>query len=340
MIAPVVPAIDEETGAGPGVLGLLVAMFALGQLIGFPLAGRLVARRPASLTLAVSLALYAAGDLAFALGDGLGVYFPARLAQGVGAGGLWIGITFGVLERFPGQAYMRLAAVLAAYSVGGVAGPALGAAGGVAAPFLIHLALVVLGGVAVLGLGPVRERPSFGSDRRVLRTPGFVLASSAILLVAAGYGALEGALPLHFAERLSQAEIAALLVLASVGVGVASAVAGRMSPRSALVLAAVVLPAGIGAAGGFSDVAVWALAVLAAAVGMGVGETGALGVLLEETGTERIVLAMVVWSQVWAVGYFAAPAAAGGLAETIGFAAVGLVPLAGALLVGVLLLRR
>jgi hypothetical protein len=42
---------------------------------------------------------------------------------------------------------------------------------------------------------------------------------------------------------------------------------------------------------------------------------------------------MVVWSQVWAVGYLAGPAAAGAIAESLGFAAIGLVPLVAALIV-------
>jgi MFS family permease len=186
----------------------------------------------------------------------------------------------------------------------------------------------------------VRARPQFGSNRRALRTRGFVLASAGILLVAAAYGALEGALPLHFATRLAQAEIAALLVLGSLGVGAASVVAGRTTPRLALVGGVVALPLGIGLAGAVTNVPLWIVAVLIAAIGMGIGETGALGILLEETGAEQMVLAMVLWSQVWAVGYFAAPAAAGGLAEVAGFGAVALVPLAAALPVGVLLLRR
>jgi hypothetical protein len=42
---------------------------------------------------------------------------------------------------------------------------------------------------------------------------------------------------------------------------------------------------------------------------------------------------MVVWSQVWAVGYLAGPAVAGGVAESLGFGAIGIVPLAAALIV-------
>ena len=42
---------------------------------------------------------------------------------------------------------------------------------------------------------------------------------------------------------------------------------------------------------------------------------------------------MVIWSQVWAIGYLAGPAVAGVVAESFGFGAIGVVPLAAALLV-------
>jgi hypothetical protein len=73
------------------------------------------------------------------------------------------------------------------------------------------------------------------------------------------------------------------------------------------------------------------VAISLASVGLGIGESGALGILLETVGPARIVLAMVVWSQVWAVGYLAGPAAAGAIAESLGFASIGLVPLMAAL---------
>jgi MFS family permease len=70
-------------------------------------------------------------------------------------------------------------------------------------------------------------------------------------------------------------------------------------------------------------------------IGLGIGESGALGILLEAIPPERMVTAMVVWSQLWAAGYLAAPIVAGGVAESLGFAALGLVPLAASLLVAV-----
>jgi MFS family permease len=333
IIAPVVPAIADETGAGPGVIGALVATFAVGQMLGFPLAGRGVQRRHAAFVIATSLVLMVVGDLGFVLGDGLGVYFPARLLQGIGAGGLWMGVTFAVLERFPGEELRRLSGVLAAYSVGGIAGPAMGAAGGIRGPFLVHLAAVVLAAFAIAAVGAPRERAEFGSDRAALRTAGFWLASAGILMVALGYGALDGPLPLHFDQRLGQGEIAALYVVGALVLGASAAAAGRGPPRPMLVAAAVVLTLGIALAGLTETVPWWIAAMALASVGLGIGETGALGILLETVGPARIVLAMVVWSQVWAVGYLAGPAAAGAIAESLGFAAIGLVPLVAALIV-------
>jgi MFS family permease len=333
MIAPVVPAIGDATGAGPGVLGVLVAGFAVGQMAGYPLAGRAIQRRTAVTVLAASLGLVVVGDLGFVLGEGLGVYFPARVVQGIGAGGLWIGTAFAVIERFPGSEFQRLTGLTAAYGIGAIAGPAIGGAGGVRTPFLIHLGLVVVLGLTLTRLGAPREQTVFGSDRTALRSAGFWLASAGILLVAFTLGTFDGPLPLHFAEALSQAEIGALYVTAALVASAAAAVGGRLPPRPALAVATVLMPAAVALAGLTDVVALWFGLAIVAGIGVGVGEAGALGVLLESIGVQRIVLAMVVWSQVWAIGYLAGPAAGGGVAEALGFGAIGLVPLAAALLV-------
>ena len=74
-------------------------------------------------------------------------------------------------------------------------------------------------------------------------------------------------------------------------------------------------------------------------IGLGAGEAGSIGILLETTGTDRIVLAMVVWSQLWAFGYLVGPALAGGVAEALGFGAVGIVPFGAALVVAIAFFR-
>jgi MFS family permease len=195
------------------------------------------------------------------------------------------------------------------------------------------MTLVLAAAVAMFALGAPRERAQFGSDRAALRLPGFWLASAGILMIALGYGALDGPLPLHFAELLSQGEIAGLYVVGALVLGASAALAGRGPPRPMLLAAAVVLTVGISLAGLTETVPWWLLALALASVGLGIGETGALGILLETVGATRIVLAMVVWSQVWAVGYLAGPAVAGAVAESFGFAAIGVVPLVAALIV-------
>ena len=307
-------------------------------MLGYPLGRRGIERRHAVWVLAGSLALVVLGDLGFVLGEGLSVWFPARLVQGV-AGGLWMGVSFAVIERFPGQEFPRLTGVLAAYGAGAIAGPAMGAAGGIRTPFLIHLVLVLVLAVALTQVGPPRERVVFRSDRAALRSPGFVLASAGILLVALALGTFDGPLPLHFAERLAQAEIAALYFASAVVGAVCATVGGHLPPRLTLAVGAVLIPAALAVAGLTESVGVWVVAAVLLGVGLGIGEAGALGILLHSIGVERIVLAMVVWSQVWALGYLAGPAAAGGVAEAFGFGAIGLVPGAAALLVGAVFLR-
>jgi MFS family permease len=72
------------------------------------------------------------------------------------------------------------------------------------------------------------------------------------------------------------------------------------------------------------------VALAVAGVGVGLGETGSIGLLLEAVPAERSVTAMVVWSQVGIVGYLVGPLAGGAVAELAGFAWVGVVPLAAA----------
>jgi MFS family permease len=327
IIAPVVPEIGDATGAGPGVMGVLVASFAVGQMVGYPLAGRVLQRRHALAVLLASLALIVLGDLGFIFGESLGIYFPARLLQGIGAGGLWIGTAFAIIERYPGEEYKRLTGILAAYGIGAIAGPAIGGVGGIRAPFALHLVLVTVITLALVAIGTPKEPVKFGSDRAALRTPGFWLASAGILMVSLTLGTFDGPIPLHFAEQLSQAEIAALYVLAALVSSAAATFAGRMAPRPVLAAATVVMTLSIALGGATETVGFWVLVAVLAGVGLGAGEAGSLGVLLESIGVERIVLAMVVWSQVWAVGYLVGPAVGGGVAEALGYGALGVVPL-------------
>jgi len=337
VIVPVAPAIAEATDAGPATIGLLVASFPAGMVAGFALAGWAVRRHGSRALLAGSLVLVAVGALGFVLGDSLGVYFAARTLMGLGSGGIWIGVTFDTLERWPGQEYLCMSRVFAAYSVGGLIGPALGAFGGVHVPFLAYLALLLLSLPAVLFVAEPATRREFAADRAVLRRRAFWVASAAILFAVLALGVLEGVLPLHLAERLTQAQIGGLYVGASLIVALSATAAGGRPPRRLVFAAVFITVAGISLAGMGADVPLWLLSILLAAVGIGIANTGSLGLLVEAVPVERIVTAMVVWSQVGIVGYLLGPLAGGLVADAAGYAAVGAVPAVAGLLVAGLL---
>jgi MFS family permease len=303
------------------------------MVAGFALAGWEVRRRGARALLIASLLLVALGALGFVLGDSLGVYFAARTLMGLGSGGIWIGVTFDTLERWPGQEYLCMSRVFAAYSVGGLVGPALGAFGGIHGPFLAYLALILVALPLVLLVDPPRTRREFGTDRAALRTRGFWVAAAAILFAVLALGVLEGVLPLHLAERLTQAQIGAFYVGASLIVALSATASGGRAPRPLVIAAVVLSVAGIALAGMVADVPLCVLAVVLAATGIGLANTGSLGLLVEAVPVERIVTAMVVWSQIGIIGYLLGPLAGGLVAEGPGYAYIGLVPAAAGLLV-------
>lgn len=339
IIAPVTPVIARSTGAGPGFIGVVVASFALGSVLASLLAATGVKRGRTTRVLLISLAMAALGSLGFVFGDGLIVYVASRFLMGMGAGGVWMGITFNVLERYPGQEYVCMSRVFAAYAVGGLLGPVLGTLGGIARPFIAYFVLVVVAGVLVALMGESHSTRSFDTDRSALRLPGFWLASVGLLFAVIGLGMVDGVLPLHFGSHLSQSEIGVFYAATAVVVATSSTLAARFRPGSALAVALVLMTVGITVAGATRDIPAWIVALAVTGAGIGLANTGSIGVLLEGVPTERIVTAMVVWSQVGIVGYFIGPLAGGLIAETTGYPAIGFVPVLAAVPVLILASR-
>ncbi|MFF7550754.1 MFS transporter [Streptomyces canus] len=247
----------DRTEASATVMGMLVATFPLGMVGGFALGGAAVQRRtPASVILA-GLLLIAAGNLGFVLGTGLAVYALARLVMGLGSGCLWLGITFTTLASWHGQEYLCMSRVFAAYSVGGLLGPLLGAIQGVQGPFTAYLILALVAVVPVLMLRLPAHAGVFTANRRAVRTRGFWAASVGITFAVLALGTLEGVLPLHFATQLAQSQIGVLYAATSVLVAVAAALAVRLRPRRALLVSTVRVTAGLAVAGTSSAVPVW-----------------------------------------------------------------------------------
>jgi MFS family permease len=325
VIVPVAPEIADATGAGPAMIGLLVASFPLGMVAGFWIAGRVLERYGSRPLLLAALALVAFGSVGFVLSDALALYFLARVVMGLGSAGVWIGVTFDTLERWPGQEYVCMSRIFGAYSIGGLIGPALGAVGGISGPFILYLVLVLAAMPLVLAMEQPAERRAFSSDRSALRLSGFWVAGIAVLFAYLVLGLMEGVLPLHLAERLYQAEIGALYVGLSVLVAISATAAGSRRPRSMVFGSVLLAVAGITVAGAVAHVPLWCLALGLAGTAVGIGSTGSLGLLVETVDVERIVTAMIVWSQIGIAGYLLGPLVGGAVADELGYAAAGAV---------------
>jgi MFS family permease len=333
VIAPVVPEIAQATDSSAATIGILVATFPVGMMVGFALAGTATKRLGPKPVILSALTVVALGCAGFVLGSDLPAYFTARFVMGLGSGGLWIGITFDTLGRWPGQEYLCMSRIFSAYSAGGLIGPALGAISGIHGPFFAYGALVL----AALALVAVMPSPTqawaFTSDRSALRLPGFWAASAAILFTVLGLGIVEGVLPLHLSSRLGQSQLGLVYASVSLLVAGSAALAARFRPRADVLVAAALITAGLGLAGATDTVALWVLSLLLTGIGVGLGNTGSIGMLLESVRPERIVTAMIIWSQIGIGGYLIGPVAAGSVAESFGFAALGLVPLVAAIVV-------
>lgn len=327
IISPVGPEIARQEGIGPGAIGALVATFPLGIMVGFVLGAAGIKRGRTAWVLVAGLGALAIGSMGFVFGSSLPTYFIARALMGLGSGGVWMGVTFNTLERWPGQEYVCMSRIFAAYSIGGLVGPAFGALGGITRPFGAF-AFVVLGCIVlVVAMGRAPTPRSFSPDPSALRLPGFWLASAGALFAYLALGVIEGVLPIHFGTELAQIGIGVVYALMSIVVAVAAALAARFMPRRVLGGALALVVLGIALAGAADQIPAWVVALTIAGAGIGLATTGSVGILLEGVPTERIVTAMVVWSQIGIIGYFLGPLTAGVVAETFGYAAIGIVPL-------------
>jgi MFS family permease len=99
----------------------------------------------------------------------------------------------------------------------------------------------------------------------------------------------------------------------------------------------VSVTAGIALAAASTTVAIWIISAAAIAVGIGAANTASIGVLFHAVGTERIIAAMLIWSQLGIIGYLAGPLAGGATAQSLGYPALGLVPLSAAVVVAAML---
>ena len=148
LIAPLLPDIEQRTGAGDAALGLALAAYAVPiALLSLPF-GRAADSLGRRTLLVAGLLFVAVGSVLVAISDSIGVLIAARAVQGVGSAASWIAALALVSDTAPpGRRGEALGVALGATDAGSIAGPALG---GVTAdllsfeaPFLIFCGLAL-----------------------------------------------------------------------------------------------------------------------------------------------------------------------------------------------------
>jgi DHA1 family multidrug resistance protein-like MFS transporter len=205
MVAPTLPFMARLTGAGEDQIGLLVGIYAAVGLVAAPWLGTLANRRGHRFIVLLGLACLTVASIGFTLAPNYPALVLARLVQGFGAAGVWVGCLTLAAELSADATMGRsLSWLTGAWSLGFIIGPALGGIGTLRLPFLIYSVLAACAlGVGMLGLpmtgghGPGATLPGI---LRVVRRPNVLASGVATLGLAFFFGAVEAFLPLLVAS--------------------------------------------------------------------------------------------------------------------------------------------
>jgi DHA1 family tetracycline resistance protein-like MFS transporter len=125
IIIPLLPFYAETFGASPFVIGLLFAIFSVGQLIAAPILGDLSDRYGRRPVLILSLAGTVVSFVMLALANSMTMLFLARLVDGLSGGNISTARAYVADVTAPGDRARAYGLIGAAFGLGFVLGPAI-----------------------------------------------------------------------------------------------------------------------------------------------------------------------------------------------------------------------
>jgi DHA1 family tetracycline resistance protein-like MFS transporter len=153
VVLPILPQYAERFGVGAALIGVLSASFSLAQLIFAPVWGRLSDRFGRKPILLVSLFGTALGSLLTGVAGSIWILFVGRILDGISGASVSVAQA-AVGDVSPPSQRARLMGLLgAAFGVGFVVGPAIGALaalGGPHVPFFIAAAIAAVNGLVAI----------------------------------------------------------------------------------------------------------------------------------------------------------------------------------------------
>jgi DHA1 family tetracycline resistance protein-like MFS transporter len=163
IVLPILPQYAKQFGASPFTIGLLVASFSLAQLVCAPLWGRLSDRIGRKPVLVISLFGTAIGSLLTGLAGAIPLLFLGRIIDGASGASVSVAQA-SVADIAAPRDRARLMGLLgAAFGVGFVAGPAIGALGALWGPHVPFFIAAVIS--AVNALVAIRRLPETSDAR-------------------------------------------------------------------------------------------------------------------------------------------------------------------------------
>jgi predicted MFS family arabinose efflux permease len=348
-LGPLLPQLSEELGLSKAESGALVAMYALGGVVGAIPGGWLATRIGIKPTLVTGLVALTGMCIAFGLAESYALLCLARFGQGFAAALCWNASFAWLVSVAPrerrGEA---IGFAMSAAIAGALLGPVLGAV----ASTVGHAP--AFGGVAVLVVALAlwalqTPRPPQGAEQPLrllwtaVRTRRVLAAMWLLMLPSLLFGTLGVLGPLQL-DRLGWGTIgiAATFVVSAAIEAVMNPAIGRLSDRRGRL---VPIRFGLVAAGAISLVIPWigdrwVLSVFVILAGMSYGTfwapaTARLSESWESLGIEH-ALGFALMNFAWAPGHIVGSALGGSIAEVAGDAAAYavLAGLCGATLVG------
>ncbi len=165
IVLPILPQYAERFGAGAALIGVLSASFSLAQLLFAPFWGRLSDRYGRKPIILVSLFGTAAGSLLTGIAGSIWILFLGRIIDGISGASVSVAQAAVADLSAPSQRARLMGLVGAAFGVGFVAGPAIGALaalGGAHIPFFIAAAIAAVNGVVAIRRLPETAKGAVG----------------------------------------------------------------------------------------------------------------------------------------------------------------------------------
>ncbi len=329
-LTPLLPHFADTLGLSKAGVGVLVAAYAAGALVGGLPGGAAAARLGARRAVLVGLALMGLASLGFAFAHGFWPLAGARFLQGVGSGFTWAGAFAWLLAATPsGRRGEVIGTAMGAAVFGALLGPVVGAAAALVGRDVVFTALAGLS--VVLAFWTLRiasvppDVPSLAAMRRALRDHLFVGGLLLMALPSFLFGVLSTLAPLHLAaDGWGAAAIGAVWLVSAALETVISPIAGRLLDRRGVLLPisvalTVAVPISVGLAIGPRPLAYVPLIVLAGGA-YGALFTPAFALIAEGAERSRLAQGMAfgLMNAAWALGALIGPAAGGAVAAATG----------------------